>query len=126
MRADGSHRALMSLVAELAQLGDGDVQAILADLDAASRERLDDLLDAYRRGDTVVAAASRVRGSLTLSPWLTDRLALNDDARSTGMSLHASGALRRIAASHGWRPPGSAGHATRDARPLLARMGLRP
>lgn len=125
MQGSRSRRALLTLVADLAQLGDGDVQIILQDLEPPERNRLVELLDAYRRGETVEPKAPAATAGVMLSPWLTDRLSQNDESRTTGMTLHASEALRRIAMRQGEAETHAGGHSARDARPLLARLGLR-
>lgn len=119
MSADS--KALLALVADLAQLGDEDIQAILGELDPDARRRLDALMARYRQGDH---APTVDNAPITpLSGWLTDRLAVNDDARSTGMTPHGSETLRRIARMHGWSPTRDAAAAPSPRRPLLSRLG---
>lgn len=118
--------ALMALVADLAQLGEADVRAILDELDPSARAQLVSLIDGYRQGDLAeapVPSASPVAPA-ALSGWLTDRLAVNDETRSTGMTPHASETLRRIAQEHGWIGSAPQEAPSEPRRPLLSRLGL--
>lgn len=126
MRADGS-RALRALVAEMAQLEDGDLRAILDDLDAASRTRLTALIGAFRSGDAPVGYSAQPDGSMNSMPgdWLLARLQPQDPAAS-GMTPHALQALRRAAQDAGWAGAPARAAAAPDQRGLLARLGLRP
>lgn len=113
-------KALRSVVADLAHLRDDDVEAILADLDAPSRNRLADLLNAYRKGDAG-DGASALTPALDIAPWLSDRLAAAQQGQHGGMTAHAVQALQRIAADQGWS--GSPVEARRPAqRGLIDRM----
>jgi hypothetical protein len=125
MRADGS-RALRALVAEMAQLAEDDIQAILDDLDVGSRARLTALIETFRGGDNPAAYAPPPEGAATSAPgdWLLARLQPRDPAAS-GMTSHALQALHRAAQGAGWSgAPASV--AAPDQRGLLARLGLRP
>lgn len=127
MRADGS-RALRALVAEMAQLGDDDLQAILDDLDSGARARLTVLIETFRAGDGPAAYAPQPGESVAAAPsdWLLARLRPRDTAAS-GMTPHALQALKRAAQEAGWTDtPASPVSTAADQRGLLARLGLRP
>ena len=126
MQVEATNRALLSLVAELSEFGDEDVQAVLAELDLPARTRFLALLDAYRRGDIAETASASATSTLELSPWLTDRLTPDGEARSASMTSHASRALHRIAARHGWAHQSTGSPPPATARPWLARLGVRP
>lgn len=101
MRARES-KTLRSLVADLAQLRDEDVEAILADLDLPSRSRLEDLLGAYKRGDACDESSTSAPRGVVVSPWLSDRLSTARQGQYGGMTAHAAQALQRAAANQGW------------------------
>lgn len=128
MSVEGSSRALRMVVAELAELADDDAQAIVAELDPASRQRLTTLLDAYRKGEAPLHVPQASASRLDLSPWLIDRLSGQSRPDRLGsMTLHAAQALKRIAAAEGWTPPPAASTTTRiSLEGLIARIGWRP
>ena len=124
MRADGS-RALRTLVAEMAQLDDDDLQAILDDLDIGSRARLMDMIESFRNGDGPVRAETGVPdAALVPTEWLQARLRPRDPAAS-GMTPYALQALRRAAMNAGWTDAAAAVERRPDQRGLLAVLGLR-
>lgn len=117
-------RALRSVVADLAQLRDEDVQAILADLDLPSRDRLAGLLEAYKNGDASNGSPVPALAAIGVGPWLSDRLSAGRQGHPGGMTPYAIQALQRIAADQGWsaspvemRPPAP--------QRLIDRMGWR-
>jgi hypothetical protein len=123
MSADASGRALRTLVAQMAELGDGDLKSILAELEAPDRARLLDLIEAFRRGDLAAREPGRI-GGLAVSAWLAARL---QGGGAPGMTVHASQTLRRLAIENGWTDQASAAAPTpRPQGGVLARLGLRP
>lgn len=116
-------RALRSAAAELSGFADEDVQAILSELDMASRRRLTELLDDYHRGDLPGPAATGVR--LNLTSWLAERVSGGGESRAWTMTSHASQTVARIAAEHGWTTPTVRSAPVGGTRGLLARVGLR-
>lgn len=121
MPARDSGRTLRSVAAELAQLTDDDVEAILSELDAAARRRLTALLGEYHRGGPPAAAPATPGRDLQLTSWLAERVS---GAGGT-MTAHAARALARVAAEQGWAPPIADGAPARTTQGLLARIGLR-
>ncbi|HYC68871.1 hypothetical protein [Brevundimonas sp.] len=118
MSASGSNRALRALVAELAELGDRDLKAILVDLDAGERDCLLELMAEYRDGGGNPEGAQGP--DLALSDWLTGRLR---EKVSSGMTTFAAEALRQSATSMGWR---AGAPAALTKRGLPAWLGRRP
>ena len=115
MRPDPADRPLRSVAAELSELDDDDVQAILGGLDPSSRQRLQALIARYREGDRHAPPAAGTAPDLRLSDWLTSRLS---DATARGrLTPRALAALDAAAADAGWRPTGPT--------PPRARGGLR-
>lgn len=123
MSAREPGRALRSAAAELARFADEDVQAILSELDMASRRRLTELLDDYHRGDLPGPVAAGFR--LDLTPWLAERVSGGGESKAWAMTAHASRTLARIAAEHGWTTPAARSAPGGRAQGLLARVGLR-
>jgi hypothetical protein len=119
MSADPASRALRALAADLAALGDDDLDAILGELDAPSRERLLDLIAAFRRGDAPAPAAPAPVDAPELSPWLAGRLR----GEVPDLTASALQALRAAAAAAGWaeRPAARPAPARRS---VLSRLGL--
>ena len=128
MSVEGSSRALRRVVAELAELADDDAQAIVAELDPASRQRLTTLLDAYRKGAAPLPVPHSSPPRLELSPWLVERLSGEPRLDKPGaMTHHAAQALKRIAAAEGWTSPAVASTSARlSLETLISRMGRRP
>lgn len=126
MQADGS-RALRALVAEMAQLGDGDLQAILDDLDGAGRSRLMELMEAFRAGDVATPDVAATSGLNAITPgdWLLARLR-PEDPTGARMTPHALQALRRAALTAGWAEVPATPPRRPDHGGLRARLGLRP
>lgn len=98
MRPAGSERALRRLVADLAGLAPADVEDVLTLLEPGQRRQVAALLSAFAGLDVAPVleppAPTFVSG---LSPWLTSRLASNDedDGLSTvAMTPAARAALR--------------------------------
>ena len=92
-------RSLRRLVAELAALGDADVQAILSELTQEERSRVQALLNDYAGSDALAATAATTAdevlapiNTLGLSPWLVERLNL-----TTGPEPQGTLALFRLA-----------------------------
>lgn len=110
MAASGSNRALRALVAELADLGDIDLESILADLEPGERSHLLELMAEYRTGEARPDAETG--RAPELSPWLNDRLTA---PAPPGVTPEATDALRQAAADRGWRSA-SPGRAARPAR----------
>lgn len=124
MRVEGS-RALRALVAELALLGDEDLQAILDDLDALARTRLLGMIDRFRSGEGVaVPAALTPASTADLGDWLLTRLNPRNP-EATGMTPHALQALRQAARESGWSSAAPV-TAAPGPRGLLGRLGMRP
>jgi len=95
-----SHR-LRRLVAELAECPRDDIDAILANLSPAARQRIENLLEEYYRtaNEPVVERNTMAMDfdSLHLSPWLIERLSANDVSAQWKMTTHARNALRSCA-----------------------------
>lgn len=123
MAASGSTRLLRSMVADLARLGDDDLQAILDELDGASRQRLTGLLHDYQQGETVVSTSSPIPAGAVLSDWLIDRLSDADSTAGRGLTPAARQALRKAALEHGWSAPPSPPRSAGLRHALAARIG---
>jgi hypothetical protein len=116
----GPDRALRRAVAELARLHRKDVEAILAELEAADRAALETLLGAYRGRSTprpLREAGEDSRPAYEgVSPWLLSRL-VGKDAPS--LTPAARDALRAAAEPFRAAPPTAA--PTAAAPSLLGR-----
>lgn len=122
MRGDSTSRALRSLAGELATLDEDDLRAILDAFDADARARLMDLIESFRRGETLVSAMPPPTDGL--SDWLAQRLNEALPPHS-GMTEHAAAALHTAAAKAG---PGTARrpHPSGSTGGWLAGLRLRP
>ena len=120
-------RALRSAAAELTLFAEEDVQAILSELDVASRRRLTELLDGYRGGDLPARAATASPSAHRpdLASWLAERMSGGGEVRTWTMTPHASQTLVRIAADQGWTTSTARSEAGLRTPGLLARLGLR-
>lgn len=119
MSAEPASRALRAMAADLAALGEADLDAVLGELDPSDRSRLLELIAAFRSGDRLAGAPPAAVPAPALSPWLTRRLA----GEAPDLTPRALEALRSAAAAVGWAPR-SAGSSAPNRRPLLSRLGL--
>lgn len=130
MEARSHSRALLAMVTRLAEQDPADIQAILAEFNAADRAELIRLVEVYQRGERnpppgqsrhaePTAAAGPV-----FSAWLATILAAGESASLDRRTKETTLALRRIAPDHGWRAQAPKSDTSRIGR-LMSGLRLR-